>query len=58
MKLVGPVIKSCEAQFQSFEICFLCFSDFKLFKTIPTPSFQFGGKKGSTVTSLVFTHKS
>uniref|UniRef100_K1PTM8 Methyltransferase-like protein 10 n=1 Tax=Magallana gigas TaxID=29159 RepID=K1PTM8_MAGGI len=32
--------------------------DFKLFKTIPTPSFQFGGKKGSTVTSLVFTHKS
>eukprot|EP00105_Crassostrea_gigas_P016275 XP_011433606.1 PREDICTED: protein-lysine N-methyltransferase mettl10 [Crassostrea gigas] len=33
-------------------------TDFKLFKTIPTPSFQFGGKKGSTVTSLVFTHKS
>lgn len=32
--------------------------DFKLFETIPTPSFQFGGQKGSTVTSLVFSHKS
>nr|XP_022301820.1 EEF1A lysine methyltransferase 2-like [Crassostrea virginica] len=33
-------------------------TDFQLYKVIPTPTFQFGGQKGSTVTSLVFTLKS
>lgn len=30
---------------------------FKLFRVLPTPKFQFGGKTGSTVTSLVFRKK-
>ncbi|XP_062583846.1 EEF1A lysine methyltransferase 2-like [Saccostrea cucullata] len=32
--------------------------EFELFKKIPTPSFQFGGQMGSTVTSLVLKPKS
>ncbi|XP_046369486.2 EEF1A lysine methyltransferase 2-like [Haliotis rufescens] len=50
------VITSCNWTCEQLEEFFS--TDFSLESVIPTPTFQFGGKTGNTVTSLVFKPKS
>lgn len=39
------------------ELCTSFDGKFEKFKTIPTPTFKFGGKEGSVVTQIVFKRK-